>query len=52
MEKLTDRLRARTDHDGKPLYGYRQNVAQIRAEISILQEQMDQAGQESKNNGD
>lgn len=41
MEKLTQRLQARTDHEGNPLAGYRQNVAALRAEIAILQEKME-----------
>lgn len=46
MEKLADRLRARTDHEGNPLPGYRQNVAAIRAEIAEIQEAMEAASGE------
>lgn len=42
MERLTARLRSRTDHEGMPLRGYVQNVAAIKAEIAILQEKMEE----------
>lgn len=42
IEKLADRLQARTDHQGKALKGYEQNAAAIKAKIAILQEQMEQ----------
>lgn len=41
LDKLTARLRARTDREGKPLPGYRENVAALKAEIAMLAEQMD-----------
>lgn len=40
MERLISKLKARTNHEGEPLPGYKQNVASIRAEIATLQEQM------------
>lgn len=36
IDKLAKRLKARTQRDGKPLPGYEQNVAQIRAELEQL----------------
>lgn len=36
IDKLTQRLKARTKRDGKPLPGYEQNVAAIRAELEQL----------------
>lgn len=44
MERVTEMLRARTDADGNPKPGYKQNVAHVRAELAILQEQIDNAG--------
>ena len=41
IEILTKRLQARTNHEGDPLPGYKQNVASIRAELAQLQEQME-----------
>lgn len=38
LELLTRRLKARTKGDGKAKPGYEQNVAVIKAEISLLQE--------------
>lgn len=40
LQKLMDRLQARTNHEGSPLPGYKQNVAALRAEIAQLQENM------------
>lgn len=36
IDKLEQRLKARTKRDGKPLPGYEQNVAAIRAELEQL----------------
>lgn len=36
IDKLEARLKARTKRDGKPLPGYEQNVAAIRAELEQL----------------
>jgi hypothetical protein len=36
VDKLQARLRARTRRDGKPLPGYEQSVAAIRAELEQL----------------
>jgi hypothetical protein len=36
MEKLQQRLKARTRHDGKARPGFEQNVATIRAEMEML----------------
>lgn len=41
MDDLTRKLRARTDAAGKPLPGYKQNVATLHAEIGILQEKIE-----------
>jgi hypothetical protein len=41
IEVLTERLQSRTDRNGQPLAGYRQNVASIKAELAQLQEQLD-----------
>lgn len=40
IDLLTRRLRARTNHEGKPLPGYKENVASIRAELAQLTERM------------
>lgn len=40
MEVLTNMLRARTDSEGNPKPGYTSNVARVRSEIAILQEQI------------
>jgi len=37
-ELLVEKLRGRTDHEGRPLRGYGENVAQIRAELAMLDE--------------
>lgn len=36
LEKLAAKLKARTQRDGKPLPGFEQNVAQIKAEMAQL----------------
>lgn len=36
LDELNEKLSARTDRDGKPLQGYRANVAAIRGEIARL----------------
>lgn len=43
LEHLLKKLQARTDHQGDPLPGYKQNVAVLRAEIAQLQEDMEAA---------
>lgn len=43
VDVLARRLRARTKHDGTPLPGYEQNVAAIRAELGMLNEQAAQS---------
>lgn len=40
IEQLADKLQARTNHEGKPLPGYTQNVASIKAEMAQLQERL------------
>lgn len=47
FEILKQRLQARTQRDGEPLPGFKQNVAAIRAELAIMQEQIEGA----KNDG-
>jgi len=41
FEILRDKLKARTNHSGRPLVGYSQSVALIRAELAMLQERID-----------
>jgi hypothetical protein len=36
IDKLQQKLKARTKHDGSPRPGYEQNVAAIRAEIETI----------------
>ncbi len=36
IDRLAERLKARTQRDGKPKPGYEQNVAAIRAELEQL----------------
>ena len=48
MEQLVEKLRARTNHAGMPLPGYKQNVAAIQAEMAILQEQIDGAAEHGR----
>lgn len=43
LEKLMQRLQARTNHEGEPLPGFTQNVAALRAEIALLTEKMEGA---------
>jgi predicted Zn-dependent protease len=38
IEKLRQRLKARTKHDGTPRPGFEQNVATIRAELEAMSE--------------
>jgi hypothetical protein len=40
IDILMHRLKGRTQSDGTPLPGYKQNVAAIRAELAQLQEQL------------
>lgn len=40
LDKLYRMLKARTDHEGKALPNYGQNVAAIRAEIEKLEERL------------
>lgn len=47
METLMNMLQSRTDNEGNPKPGYKSNVARVRAEIAILQEQINGV----KNNG-
>lgn len=37
-ERLLAKLAARTDHEGKPKPGFAENVASIRAELSMIEE--------------
>ncbi len=39
LEVLRRRVAARTDHDGKPLPGFAENVAAIREEIARLEKE-------------
>lgn len=41
FEVLQQRLQSRTNRSGEPLAGYKQNVAAIKAELAILQEQLE-----------
>lgn len=43
LEQLIKKLQARTDHEGNPMPGFTQNVAALRAEIAIMQENMEAA---------
>ena len=49
IDSLERRLRARTKSDGKPLPGYAENVAAIRAELELLTR--DFKNPEGKGNG-
>lgn len=40
VQRLEERLKARTKADGKPRPGYEQNVAAIRAELDLLNERI------------
>lgn len=43
--RLLSKLKARTDRDGNPKRNYEQNVAAIRAELSILEERISAVNQ-------
>lgn len=44
IDKLAQRLKARTQRDGTPLRGYEQNVAAIKAELAQLSVRIDNEG--------
>lgn len=47
-ELLVDKLRGRIDHEGRPLRGYSENVAQIRAELAMLDEHAERKAAEQE----
>lgn len=44
QQKLLERLAARTNRDGTAKPNYKENVAAIRAELSIIQERLNGQG--------
>lgn len=44
LDDLTARLAARTDGEGKPRPGFKNNVIALRAKIAVLQARIAQAG--------
>lgn len=42
IQKLQERLKARTKHDGTPRPGFEQNVAAIRSELEMMSERYTQ----------